>query len=65
MVDTGSVAWRKSSRCGSATCVEVARAGEVVAVRDSKRQDSPILAYSGDSWVAFLAGVKAGEFDLL
>jgi hypothetical protein len=45
-------------------CVEVAalRDGSVV-VRDGKLADSPVLTYTRGEWAAFVAGVKAGEFD--
>jgi hypothetical protein len=33
-------------------------------VRDSKTPDGPKLAFTADEWLAFTAGVKAGEFDL-
>jgi hypothetical protein len=32
-------------------------------MRDSKLDDSPILRFDRDSWAAFVAGVRAGEFD--
>ena len=35
-----------------------------VAVRDSKDPDGPKLAFGLDEWLAFTAGVKAGEFFL-
>jgi hypothetical protein len=57
--------WRKASYCGEGGCVEVALAPEVVGLRDSKRADSPVLSFDRDEWVAFVAGVKNGEFDLL
>lgn len=57
-------AWRRSSRCGGSNCVEVAMRGEGIAVRDSKRPDSPVLTYDREEWLDFLAGVKNGEFDL-
>ena len=40
-----NAAWRKSSRSGSnaAECVELAGAAEMVAVRDSKDPDGPVL----------------------
>jgi hypothetical protein len=56
--------WRRSSRCGSSSCVEVAIRGDAIAVRDSKRLDGPVLTYSREEWLAFVAGVKGGEFDL-
>jgi len=59
--------WRKSSYSGSngGNCVEVAdNVPGVVAVRDSKKPDGPVLAFSPDEWRAFTAAIKAGEFDL-
>ncbi|WP_433515498.1 DUF397 domain-containing protein [Nonomuraea sp. CA-143628] len=45
-------------------CVEVAMGENVVAVRDSKDPEGPVLYFSGEEWGAFLSGVYAGEFDL-
>jgi hypothetical protein len=57
-----STEWRKSSRCGNAACVEVAKAGDDFLVRDSKDADGAVLRFTKDEWVAFVAGVNAGEF---
>ncbi|MFI0090967.1 DUF397 domain-containing protein [Streptomyces bobili] len=48
--------FRKSSYSGQqGDCVEVAdTADHGRAVRDSKRQDGPLIAVSGQSWLAFL-----------
>jgi hypothetical protein len=32
-------------------------------VRDSKNPHDPVLRYTAKAWAAFVAGVKAGEFD--
>jgi hypothetical protein len=59
--------WRKSSYSGSngGGCVEVTQLpAAVLAVRDSKDPDGPKLAFSPADWLAFVTGVKAGEFDL-
>jgi Domain of unknown function (DUF397) len=58
--------WRRSSLCTGAdsTCVEVAIEAEVVAVRDAKDPDGPALRFTPAEWRAFLAGARAGEFDL-
>ena len=56
--------WRRARRCSSSGCVEVAMRGDGIAVRDSKRPDSPVLSYTREEWDAFVAGVKAGEFDV-
>jgi Domain of unknown function (DUF397) len=59
--------WFKSTFCGTnggSSCVEVAlRPGEV-AVRDSKDSGGPVLVFTPEEWWAFLAGVRADEFDL-
>jgi Domain of unknown function (DUF397) len=39
-------------------------ASGVVAVRDSKDPGGPKLAFAPDEWLAFTAGIKAGEFDV-
>ncbi|MGH8603602.1 MAG: DUF397 domain-containing protein [Gammaproteobacteria bacterium] len=59
-----SLAWRKSTASGSGACVEVARAEEMILVRDSKNPAGPAFAFSGVEWEAFLADVRVGRFDV-
>ena len=54
--------WRKSSRCGSNACVEVAEVDGRYLVRDSKNPEGPVLSFTPEEWTAFVAGVEAGEF---
>lgn len=57
--------WRKSSYSNGAggDCVEVAElAGGGRAVRDSKDRTGPILVFTAGEWVAFVKGVRDGEF---
>jgi len=56
-------AWVRSRRCDSGTCVEARRVGDVVEVRDSKQDDSPILRFTREEWAAFLAGAADGDFN--
>jgi hypothetical protein len=56
--------FRKSSRCESGGCVEVAVTGSEVFMRDAKHADSPILAFSASQWAAFLEGIRNNDFDL-
>jgi hypothetical protein len=60
----GPLAWRRSSRCISSGCVEVTTLDDQIVVRDSKDAQSPLLSYTTAEWVAFIEGVKAGEFDV-
>ena len=62
MDNINAPAWRKSSRCGTSTCVEVARVEDQYLIRDSKNPESAALAFSKAEWDAFVEGVAAGEF---
>lgn len=58
--------WLKSSYSngsGGSNCVEVAKLENGVAMRHSKHPDLPMLVFTRAEWLAFLAGVKDGEFD--
>lgn len=67
LADTTIVAgWRKPSFSGpnSDNCVEVAPfPGLGVAVRNNRDLGAPGLLFDGGEWGAFLAAVKAGEYD--
>ncbi|GAA2688612.1 MULTISPECIES: DUF397 domain-containing protein [Actinosynnema] len=53
----GHARWRKSSRSTNvANCVELAVAGAVAAVRDSKNPAGAVLVFPRLRWAAFLAG---------
>jgi len=55
--------WVRSSFCSSSACVEVARADELVFLRDSKQPDRVPLEFTSAEWAAFLAGARRGDFD--
>jgi len=59
-MDVTGVAWRKSSYSGDngGACIEVGTTGPAVAVRDSKDQDGPRLAFPADTWKAFANQLK-------
>jgi hypothetical protein len=67
MTDFTDANWRKSIRSqNNGACVEVARVGDVIGIRDSKHPNGPILAYTLAEFSAFLDGAAKGEFsDLL
>ncbi|GGL32838.1 DUF397 domain-containing protein [Planomonospora parontospora] len=65
-VDLSRAVWRKSSLSNGngGACVEVAdNLSGVVAVRDSKDPQGPVLVFSTVDWRAFTAGIRNGEFD--
>jgi hypothetical protein len=54
----------RSSFCGPTGCVEVAAQDTgTIALRDSKDLAKPAHLFTAGEWDAFIAGVKAGEFD--
>jgi hypothetical protein len=62
----GEPRFRKSSFSGGDCCVEVARLDDgAIAVRHSRSAATGrVLVFTVQEWTAFVAGVKAGEFDL-
>jgi hypothetical protein len=62
--DLSRARWKKSTRSGSnGDCVEVTTLSGLVAVRDSKDRQGPVLAFTGLAWEAFLDGARKGGFD--
>jgi len=58
------IVWHRASRCANGECVEVARGDGLILVRDSKDPAGAVLTYSDEEWTAFIASIKAGEFDV-
>jgi hypothetical protein len=66
-MDLTRAVWRKSSYSSGngGNCVEIAANLQgVVAVRDSKHPDGPVLTLTPAEWRTFAARVKTGDFDL-
>jgi hypothetical protein len=62
--DISSVSWITSRACNNSACVQVAfLPGGLVALRDSKDTEKKAHVFDSGEWAAFVAGVKAGEFD--
>jgi hypothetical protein len=62
--ELSGLAWRKAqASVNNGQCVELARTGGLIAIRDSKNPAGPVLMYTPAEWRAFLTGAKNGEFD--
>ncbi len=58
--------WTKSSYSANGACVEVkSPVMEAIAVRDSKAQDGPSLAFTPGSWTSFVTEVTEGRLGRL
>lgn len=63
-VEVSDPRWRKSSYSGQGgSCVEVAEDDDRIAVRNSNHPDAGTLHFTRDEMSAWIAGIKAGEFD--
>ena len=56
--------WRMSTFSANVNCVELATVDSRIVVRDSKDRQGPRLTFTAAEWLAFVQGVKAGQFDL-
>lgn len=62
--DLTELDWRKAQRSvNNGQCVELARTGGMIVIRDSKNPVGPVLMCTLVEWQAFLGGAKNGEFD--
>jgi hypothetical protein len=64
MIDVPGLDWRRSSHCAHDSCLEVARRGSEIFVRDSKTSEGPMLAFHQAEWAEFLEGARRGQFNL-
>ena len=58
-----AVRWLKSRLSGGGACAEIALTDEHVWIRDSKDPLGPVLGLTAPGWVAFITGLRRGEFD--
>jgi hypothetical protein len=72
-MDLTGATWRRASSSDAAdeASVEIAFVAgskegseQVIAMRDSRHPEGPVLIFTPEEWQAFTAGVQDGEFDL-
>ncbi|MFB9357403.1 DUF397 domain-containing protein [Actinoplanes nipponensis] len=62
MNSTEQPAWRRGSRCGTSTCVELAAVDGGYLLRDSKRPEQQPLFFTEEELDVFATAFTAGEF---
>ena len=55
-------AWRRSSRCDNAACVEVSLTESAAYMRNSQEPEGVVLQIAPEAWRSFLDGIRRGEF---
>jgi hypothetical protein len=52
--------WRRSRRCDSGACVEVAMSDDCgeIAIRDSKDPDGACLIFAAEEWMSFVTRLR-------
>ncbi|MBM9507856.1 DUF397 domain-containing protein [Actinacidiphila acididurans] len=64
-INLSTATWRKSSYSNpdGGACVEVCDDfADILAVRDSKDPQGPVLVFPAESWTAFVSAVEDGQF---
>jgi hypothetical protein len=61
LISIDSLAWRRSQRCDTGTCVEVAQTDDGVALRDSTLPGYGMLHFAVSDWKRFVADLRAGH----
>jgi hypothetical protein len=57
--------WRRSTKCGTDSCVEVAISGDKAYIRSSKGDPAGgYLVFDAGEWSSFIAGARNNEFDI-
>ncbi len=62
---TEDLIWTRSVRCTGGNCVEIARTGTTVLLRDSKNPGQPHLEIDTERWADFEEAFRRGEFEAL
>jgi Domain of unknown function (DUF397) len=55
-------AWRKSSRCQSGECAEIAQQNGEIVLRSTRSPDA-VVRLTAAEWQAFARGIQTGEFN--
>jgi hypothetical protein len=58
----GQLSWRVAQRCNGGQCVRIAAHGDDIVIGHTEDHDAAI-SYTRAEWLAFVEGIKQGEFD--
>lgn len=58
-----SLVWRVALDCDAGSCIRVAPHEGMIVIGDTKNPDGPVLSYSHYEWLAFVKGIRQGDFD--
>jgi hypothetical protein len=64
-VDLTKLEWFKSPASNSGSCVEVARLGSIILLRETENAEEKVIPIPPHSWRAFVTGIVRGDFDRL
>jgi hypothetical protein len=54
--------WRRSTRCDTGACVEIATDADHVFLRDGADPGGPMLTLTRGQWQDFVTGLKESDF---
>jgi hypothetical protein len=57
------LSWQISSYCNGGTCIQVARAGDIIYLGDSKDPEGPALTSTRQAWQHLIDNIKDNRFD--
>jgi hypothetical protein len=61
-MDSGGRVWMRARGCEANACIEVAREGDLVLLRNSTYPDGPVLTATRQEWAVFADAVRQHEF---
>jgi hypothetical protein len=61
-MENGGRVWLRARGCESSNCLEIAREGDLVLLRNSTDPDGPVVTATQQEWAVFAEAVRQDEF---